>query len=151
MDLSNVNWGRYVLTGLVASLVLFVGDILIHGLALEPYYMKDYTFARSQTDSPAPMIVPILRLLIWGYFMTWIYTYGVHPARAGWLQGLRFGLLLGLFYWSTYGLLEYVILPIPFWYIPAWVVLGALQSGIAGLTIGLIYKTKAQSLLGAME
>ena len=148
MDFSNINWGRLLTAGLVAAIVLFACDILIHGLFLSPHYMEDYTFARGQEGRPeAAMWAPILRLLIWGLMMTWIYTYGVHPGKPGWQQGLRYGLVLGFFYWSTYGLLEFVILPIPFWYVPVWTVLGALQAGLAGMAIGTIYKTKAQTLL----
>lgn len=142
-----VNWLRCLWAALAAVAVLFGTDFVIHGLLLGKAYVKWFPFARPQADMPVWPFVCVD--LSWAVLLTWIFTFGLVPGRPGWQQGLRFGIYLGLFFWVPYSLLQYGVLPIPQWFVSAWIVAGTVQMMLAGLVIGLIYGPPAAMEGGA--
>jgi hypothetical protein len=121
--------------GIAAAVLLLLTDMIIHGKILEPYYDRHYTFMRASM----PLWPAVARLLATGLLFAWIYTYGLRPGAPGWAQGMRFGFWIGLFYWTGYALLDYTILPIPAFYVVAWIFAGTIQMVLAGFLVGAIY------------
>lgn len=150
IDTSNVHWGRLVAAAVAAWIVIFLTDILIHAVILMDAYMVHYEGIARDAEA-MPLLPGILKQVAWAVLGAWIYIFGVHPGYPGWLQGIRFGFFVGLFWWIPYALLEYAILPIPPFFIIAWVGLGTLQMTLMGLVIGSIYRTRAQTLLAKEE
>jgi len=121
--------------GIAAAVLLFVTDIIVLGVILKSSYMGHYTFAR-----PVMPVWPgIVRPVATGLLFAWIYTCGLQSGSPGWAQGMRFGFWVGLFFWVGYAFLDYAILPIPFFYVVAWIVAGTIQAVLAGLVVGSIY------------
>lgn len=145
MDLSNMNWGRFVLAWIAALGVLAIGDMIIHAGVLKGVYETHWVFGRPPEEMP---FLPLFaKWISWSFLMVWIYTFGIHPGRSGWIQGASYGLMMGLFFWIPYALVTYTIVPIPAFFIGAWIGLGTVQMTLVGLAVGLIYQTKAQTLL----
>ena len=145
MDLSNMNGKRFTLAWIASMLLLTVTDFLVHGVVLMSAYEAHWDFGRSPEEMP--FLPCIMKLVLWSLLTVWIYTFGIHPGRPGWLQGATYGFLMGLFFWVPYALANYSVLPIPTFFIGAWIGLGTIQMTLIGLVIGLIYRTKAQTLL----
>lgn len=145
MDFSNINWGRLVLAWIGALVALAVADIVIHAVILMDSYQTYWTFARPEEEMP--IVTELVRWVVWSFLFVWIYTFGIHPGRKGWLQGMNYGFLMGLFFWLPYSLISYTVLPIPPFFIGAWTLLGTAQFLVMGIVVGFLYKTKAQSLL----
>jgi hypothetical protein len=128
--MNNINFGRVVLGGLVAGLVLNVGEFLLNDVVLANQ-MKDF-FRRCSIDEPGPnfIAVAVLMTFIMGLVIVWTYALirprlGPGPLTAavaalilwfgayvyvGVINGMLFGfpasLLLIVMVW---GLVEYVL------------------------------------------
>jgi hypothetical protein len=80
IPMGNINWGRMVLGGIVAAVILFIVDYIVNGVILT----QQWTDAMAALGKPAVgpsatlfILVAIVNLLI-GLTALWIYT-GIRP------------------------------------------------------------------------
>jgi hypothetical protein len=78
--------------------------------------------------------------LVWAFFFTFIFVKGYE--NKGILEGVKFGIYIGLFYSlaSAYG--SYAVYPIPYSLAFQWFVFGLVQAVIFGIAVAIIYKPK---------
>jgi hypothetical protein len=80
IPMGNINWGRMVLGGIVAAVILFIVDYIVNGVILIQQWTDAMTALGRPVVTPDAgflVIVAILNLLI-GLTALWIYT-GIRP------------------------------------------------------------------------
>lgn len=145
-----INWGRVVLGGLLAGLVLNIFDFLVHGVWL----MDDWN-AALQALGVAEMSGGMIGLyVVWdfvlGIFVVWLYA-AIRP-RYG--PGPRTAALAGLAVWFLMGLLHAIgeapmgLFPMRLWVISVVIYLPMLL--LAGLAGGWLYREGEEAPAAAM-
>lgn len=109
----NINVARVVLGGLLAGLVLNIGEFLLNGIVLEAQ-MKEFSRAHGFADpSPAFFVVAIVITFVLGIVMVWLYAL-IRP-RLG--PGVRTALVASLIMWFGIcfytGIIYMMVLGIP--------------------------------------
>ena len=72
--------------------------------------------------------------------LLFVYIFIKGHQGKGIVEGVRYGLLIGLLMVVVGGLNQYVIYPVPFDLVLRWIVLGLIQFIIAGIVAALVYK-----------
>ncbi|SRR5713101_5608671 len=100
--MGKVNWGRVVLGGLLAGLVLNVVDYLVYGVI----FSADMNAAMQTLGKPAvggsQIAWFVVADFLFGIFLIWLYA-AIRP-RFG--AGVRTAVVAGLALWVLYGLLH---------------------------------------------
>jgi heme/copper-type cytochrome/quinol oxidase subunit 2 len=131
-----VNWKRF----LWASLVIFVVrkglDYLIDTVIL----MRDY-------EKLNGLLRPDVMSTVWlmfvvGLLVAFLFTYIFVKGREGKgiQEGVRFGIIIGLFVTVPAGLGAWMLFPIPMGLIVKWILNGLLLNLISGILAAAIYK-----------
>jgi hypothetical protein len=134
-----MNYGRIALAGIVGTIVYFLVGGLVFAKLIAHYYAPYPGVYRSaemvQTHIPIGLSSTFLAILV----LAAIYALG-YKGGAGWAEGFRFGLLIGIFYTSSVVGDEYVTLNIGRELAIA-MALGRMSGwAIVGTTIGLVYR-----------
>ena len=128
---------------IVASLAVYVASLalgyLVHGVILRPIYDSLKNVWRP--DMQSKMWIEWLNGLIVSFLFTYIFTKGYQGK--GIMEGLRFGLVIGLFLSvpAAYG--TYMIIPIPYYLALEWFLYGTAQWIILGAVAAAVYKPLA--------
>jgi hypothetical protein len=136
-----INWGRVLLAGLAAGLVLNVIDWLVQGLWL----MDDWAAAMQALGKAGEMSAGMAVLfVVWdfvfGIFLAWLYA-AIRP-RFG--PGPKTAVLAGLALWFLYFLMHAIgeapmgLFPTRLYVIS--VLVGIVEMALAGLAAGYVYK-----------
>jgi len=128
--------GKLLLTTLIIYVVYQALNYVIHSLALGPIYMGLASIWRQDMNSVmwAMYVSDLIRI----FLFVFIFTKGVE--NRGWMEGLRYGLLMGLLLALGMSLNEYAIYPIPLTLAIYWLVLTTVQFAICGIVTALLYK-----------
>lgn len=130
---------KKVLFGAVILFVLFnIGSYVIHQVLLSADYRAQDKLWRP--DMADKMWIFQIIFLVQAYFLSFLFSRG-YEGR-GWIEGLRFGVILGLLIEipAAYGM--YAILPIPYWLALKSFVFGLIEITAAGLALGFIFQKK---------
>jgi len=128
--------GKLLLTTLIIYVVYQALNYVIHSVALGPIYMGLASIWRQDMNSVmwAMYVSDLIRI----FLFVFIFTKGVE--NRGWMEGLRYGLLMGLLLALGMSLNEYAIYPIPLTLAIYWLVLTTVQFAICGIVTALLYK-----------
>lgn len=137
-----MNVKRWLLVSLAAFAVILALDLVINNILLQELYRQTAAVWR-----PGPDLARLMPLLWAGMavstlFFTLIYAQGYERHKAGVAQGMRFGLYMGLFYFTLYGAVSYVVLPIPAVLAAWWFLGGVVEYVAAGAIVGWMYRTE---------
>lgn len=131
-----MNVKRYV----AASLAVFVvGQLLgyvIHNVILKSTY--DSLKSLWRPDMESKMWIMILVGFIVSFLFTYIFTKGYEGK--GIAEGLRFGLVIGLFTSIPMAYDSYVTLPIPYLLALQWFIYGTIATIILGVVAAAVYR-----------
>lgn len=135
-----MNVKRWLLASLAAFVVILVLDQILNTVLLTGLYQQTAAVWR-----PTPELERLFPLLWAGMavstlFFTLIYAQGFDRKRAGAAQGMRFGLYMGLFYFTLYCLVSYVVLPIPAVLAAWWFIGGIVEYVAGGAAVGWMYR-----------
>jgi hypothetical protein len=131
---------RCLLASLAVFVVIGVLEMVIHGKLLRGIYMQTASVWRPEGEMTRMMWMMWLGYLIMAPLFTYIFAKGVEEGRGMVGQGLRFGLLIGIFVGAPMSLGWYVVLPIPGILAFYWFLAGMVEMAAAGITVGLIYR-----------
>jgi hypothetical protein len=113
-----------------------VMDYAIHGLILAPVYAQLVHLWRQ--DMMSKMWLMALSTLVMSVMFVYIFIKGYE--NKGIAEGVRFGIVTGLFM-NVIGMFgQYVMYPIPFSLTVKWFIFGMLEFMIAGIVAAIIYK-----------
>ncbi len=134
-----MNIKRYLIAGIAVFATFQVCDMIIHGQIL----MKDYAALPSLWR---PDMMPLMWIMwITGVILSFLFVYVFvkgYEAR-GILEGVRYGLIIGLMMNGVGAFNQYVIYPVPLSLAIQWFVYGMIEFIIAGVVAAAIYRPKA--------
>jgi hypothetical protein len=135
-----MNVKKFWITFIVILILLFVTDYLIHVVILGATYASEGVKEafRSSEVMQSKMWIMWVMYLVWVFFFTFIFVKGYE--NKGIMEGIKFGIYIGLFYSlvSAYG--NYVIFPLPYSLVFQSFIYGLIQCVIFGIAAAVIYK-----------
>jgi hypothetical protein len=137
--MSNVNTGRVVLGGLVAGLVLNIGEFVLNDVVLGSH-MKEF-FARHNFAEPSPSFIAIAVSLTFVMGIVLVLLYACIRPRLG--AGPKTAIIAGLFAWfGVYfysGIINGVVLGIPMATIAMVTAFGLVEYALAAIAGAWVY------------
>ncbi len=134
-----MNVKRYLLASLAVFVTGFVLEFLINNVILKATYEQLKHLWRPDMDSLmwlGPIIGVVLSLLL-----TYIFTKGYEGK--GIMEGVRFGVVMGLFMSFPMALGTYMMIAIPGSLAVEWFIFGMIEYIIYGIVVAAIYKPAA--------
>ena len=125
-----MNIKRLILAIVVAFIVLWVTDFLIHGIWMMPDYRATQSLWRPDADMKSHMGWMLGAQLLFAITFVLLWTRWAETARLGCAIG--YGLLMGLFS-GVWAIIMYVVIPMPCSIACKWFFAGIAQSSSASL------------------
>ena len=135
-----MNTKRWLFASLGTFAVIFILEMIIHGILLEGIYKQTASVWRPEADIQRLMWLMWLGYLIFAPFFALIYIKGYEEGKSGVGQGIRYGVYMGFVLSAMQSLGWYTVLPIPAVLAFYWFVAGMVESVAAGITVGVIYR-----------
>lgn len=135
-----MNKKRWVIASIVAAMVITIVESLSHGYFMKGIYEATVTVWRPYADMSKLTPYGWLSTLVASFFLVYIYHKGYEGKTSALAEGLRFGLIIGLFTAIPMAVWSYIVIPIPFSIALWWFVIGMIDMLAGGAVIGLIYK-----------
>lgn len=135
-----MNIPRLLLAIVVAFLVVFGTDYLIHGVWLMP----DYKATQSLWRPDAEMQTHFLWMLLAQFLcaataaIIWAMGFAGRPVSTG----IVFGLIMGMFQ-QVWVMINYVVIPMPGDLAAKWYFSGLAQAVLLGIVLALVYKPRS--------
>jgi len=135
-----MNWKQFIIAVIVGFIALGVMDYVIHELILGGAYEPlAGTVLRAREDMNSNLWAMILAEIIFVVMFVWIYTFGVKGK--GLMEGVRYGLYIGLLYSIVPSVGIWAMIPVSGWLCWMWIIFSLIETIILGLIVGAIYKT----------
>ena len=131
-----MNNKRFFLAVAAVFVVHEVLGIVIHQVLMTPYYQETYSLWRMPEEINMGLI--FLVALVWSLLFTYIFTKGYEGK--GPMEGIRYGLLVGLLISVPMGFSTYAVQPITLSMAISWFIYGTVQIVACGLTAALVYQ-----------
>jgi hypothetical protein len=141
---SFVNTSRYVLGSLVVFVYFFLIEWLLHGVILSGWYSEAPQLLRSEQAMQAYLLWMILAHLILAFGFCFIFLKG-YQGR-GCLEGVRYGLYVGIAFSVSVQLMNYAAFPFPGKWVLVWIIVYPIILMIAGAIFAAMYKPKAPTV-----
>ncbi|MDA2930692.1 hypothetical protein MYX84_12235, partial [Acidobacteria bacterium AH-259-O06] len=125
---------RFIIAGVVVYVVYQILGFLIHEVILSGPYASLESLWRPEEKT----WIFWLTGLLWAALFTFIYTKGYEGK--GVMEGVRYGLWIGLFVSVPMAFNSYAVLPVPASLALQWFIYGTLQTIICGVVVAVIYK-----------
>ena len=138
-----MNLKRLALAAVGAFVVIFATEFVLHHLCLGEFYKAHAAWWRPEAQMQSMMHLMFLAQAVLAVLLPVVYAKGYEAGKNGLLQGLRFGLLMGLVGMVPYSLSNYVVYPYPSSLIISWFVGGMVEFLLAGLVIGVLYQPRS--------
>ena len=137
-----MNTKKFWIAVVVVFIILEVTSYIIHGVILASTYGSEEVkgIFRSMEEMEAKMWIMWITDLIWAYFFTFIFVKGYE--NKGIMEGLKYGIYMGLFVSLVFSYQSYVVYPLPYSLVFQWFIYGLIQSIVFGLVVASIYKPK---------
>ncbi len=132
--MGRINWGRVVLGGVLASIVINVAEMILHGVVFgEEWKAIVATWGRTLDTSAAASVLIVVLNTVDGFVAVWLYA-AIRP-RYG--PGPRTALLAGLTVWLA-GWVVPTLSAIPLDLFPLWVFFVVPGAGLAEFVAGTL-------------
>lgn len=130
----------WLINGFVIA-VLYLGlDTFFHDYCLKTVYIENAQFFRPMEAMTALKWLGYPAYLLFGLLFVCIYAKGHEEGKSKAGQGLRYGILMGVFYWGTHLLGGYPYMPWPNKLYLDWFAVGLFEFAVLGFILGMIYK-----------
>lgn len=134
---------RFLITVIVVALAYFVMDMFFHHVVLG----KVYRVETANLWRPLPEImsyrwVAYVGYLVFSFLFVAIFGQGVDLEKSPKGQGIRYGLMIGLFYWGSHLLLSYPFTPWPNKLYGAWFGIGMVEFAVLGIIVEVLFKRR---------
>lgn len=134
-----MNIKRYLIAVAAVYVAFQVMDIIIHWVILSPVYATLASLWRQ--DMMSYMWIMYIAGLIMTFLFIYIFIKGYEGK--GIMEGIRFGLVIGLFMQIPSAFGGYAMYPIPFSLALQWFIYGMIEFIVAGIIAAAIYRPKA--------
>jgi len=131
-----MNVKRFIIASIAVYLVFQVLDFIIHGVILADTYKELANVWRP--DMMSLMWIFYIAGLLFAFLFVYIFIKGYEGK--GILEGVRYGIIIGLLM-NVIGMFgQYVMYPLPFTLIILWFISGMIESILGGIAAAAIYK-----------
>jgi hypothetical protein len=129
----------------VVFVVLEITNYIIHmGILGSSYQAEELQrIMRPEEQMQSMMWIMWVVDLLWSFFFTFFFVKGYE--NRGLMEGVRFGIYMGLFVSLVYAYGAYAVYPIPYSLALQWFMYGFIQMIILGLIAAVIYKPKVSA------
>jgi hypothetical protein len=137
-----MNTKKFIIAFVVVFIILEITNYLIYVGILGSAFMNDMykNVFRTEEDMNSKMWIMYLMDLIWSYFFVFFFVKGYE--NKGWMEGLRFGFYIGIFYMFVVSFQYYAMFPLEFGLVLQMFIYAFIQVIILGIVTALIYKPK---------
>ena len=137
-----MNIKRFWIAVLAVYIIAQLTGYLIHVVMLGPTYEAEGVkeIFRNMEEMNSKMWIIYVTDLVWVFFFTYIFIKGYE--NKGLLEGLKYGVYIGLFIPFVFAFQSYVVYPLPYSLIFQWFLYGVIQCVIYGMVVAAIYKPK---------
>lgn len=135
-----MNIPRLLLAIVVAFVIIFGTDMLIHGIWLKPDYDATKTVWRSESEMNARIGWMFLAQIICAATFVLIWAWGFAGGKIG--TAVMFAVVMGMFQ-GIWVLVNYVVIPMPGDLAVKWYFAGMAQAVLIGIATSLIYRPRA--------
>lgn len=133
-----MNIKRFIIASLAVFISFEILDFIIHSVILmNAYESLEHIWRPDMMDK---MWIMYLTALFFSFMFVYIFTKGYEGK--GWIEGARFGLIIGLLMLVVGIFNQYVVFPIPLSLTIQWLIYGLIEYIIIGIVAALIYKPK---------
>ncbi len=133
-----MNWKRILITFVVVYIVAQILGFLIHAVWLAPTYAELAHVWRPSEELMAKQWIMFLTGAIFCFFFVFIFSKGCEGK--GWMEGVRYGVIIGFFVGVPAAYDPYVIYPIPYSLALKWFLSGMVVTIVLGVVTALVYK-----------
>jgi uncharacterized PurR-regulated membrane protein YhhQ (DUF165 family) len=134
-----MNWKRFFVASLVTYVVVQAMDFVINEVFMKS--ANESLKSLWRPDMASKMWLMYVVGVLWALLFTYIFIKG--REGKGITEGVRYGIIIWLFFNVPMNLGMWVMLPIPFAMIIRWLLFGLLEMLIAGILVAVIYKPLA--------
>jgi hypothetical protein len=137
-----MNVKRFIGASIAVFFAFEIIDAIVHMVILKKAYEALGPILRADMTS----LVWIFHVgaLIMAFLFTYIFIKGYE--NKGIAEGVRYGVIIGLFANIPYGFYDYAMYPLPFSLCLQWFIYGMIEFIICGIIVAVIYKTKKTRL-----
>lgn len=137
-----MNTKKFIIALVVVFVVLEITNYIIYMGILGSAFMNDMykNVFRTEEDMNSKMWIMYLMDLIWSCFFVFFFVKGYE--NKGWMEGLRFGIYIGIFYMLVVSFQYYAMFPLEFGLVFQMFIYAFIQVLILGIVTALIYKPK---------
>lgn len=137
-----MNKKKFWITVIVAFILTEATNFLIHGVFLKSTYESEgiKEIFRNMEEMNSRMWVMWITDFLWVYFFIFIFVKGYE--NKGIMEGMKYGLYIGIFVSLVFSYQSYVIYPIPYSLAFQWFIYGLIQCVLLGVVAALVYKPK---------
>lgn len=135
-----MNVKRWLMASVAALVAIFIFEAVVHGVLLADIYRQTASVWRPEAEMKSTMWAMWLSFLIFAPLLALIYARGYEHGKSGVGQGFRFGAIVGTMLGATNALGWYGVLPIPGVLAAYWFAAIVVESILAGVLIGAIYR-----------
>ena len=133
-----MNVKRFVLACVVVYVIYQCLGFLIHQVLLAETYGSLASVWRPEAEMMSNMWLMFITSAVWVVLFCYIFTRGYEGK--GVMEGVRYGVIMGLFWGIPYSYDSYVIYPIPLSLAHTWFAATVILGVISGIVLALIYK-----------
>ena len=136
------NFKNWITTSLVVAVLYFGMDMFFTHVCLMKLYQTNAQYFRTQEQMMAMRNWGYAAYIVFGLLFTCIYGSGYEEGKSKALQGFRYGLTIGLFYWGAGLLGMYPYFPWPNQLYLGWFGVGLTEFIVLGVAAGVLFKPK---------
>jgi hypothetical protein len=136
-----MNTKKWVITSLVIFVVDQALSMLFHSVIMSGAYEATAHLWRPMEEMKRMMWMMWVSGLVWSFLFVYIFAKGYEGK--GIMEGVRFGLLIGVFFSLPMSLGTYSSMPITGTIAIGWFVYGVIETIILGILAALLYKPAA--------
>lgn len=142
-----MNKPRLFIAFIVVFVLLELTGYLINQVLLMSAYEGLKNVFRPFDEMMSKMWIMYVVDIVWSFFFVFIFVKGYE--NKGVMEGIRYGVYMGLFVSLIAAYAQYVVYPLPYSLALQWFIYGLIQQIIFGVAAALIYKPKAAAAAAA--
>jgi hypothetical protein len=137
-----MNLPRVALAAVVTWVVYLCVSFVVHTMLLTNIYTQHKAAMRPEEQASAILPIGFVFALVGFFAFAYAYAKG-YEGGSGLQEGLRFGVIVGLFLCCFCLIWEYIVWPVSGTLLLAWLVDYIVEFALYGMIVGLLYKPLA--------
>jgi len=135
-----MNIKRWVLSSLLILVTFFILDFISYGNLLAKMYAASASLWRPEIEMDAMLPYGYIGTLIVSFLLVYIYDRGYTGKGSHLAEGLRFGLVIGVFVAIPMAVWSYISLPMTLGLAIGWFITAFVKMLSAGFIVGVAYR-----------